>query len=359
MSAPVRVRPAEAGDAGAVGELARRASEQAQSPALNEATLLSLGAEHGPADPAPGDPAHGGPTPGDPVPGDPAHGESAHGGPTVLLAMAGGEPVGALAVHQQDDPITAELVLPDGPHRDGAGDALLDELARIAAGRREVPTRLWVHGRGSPVGPLAQRRGYAQQRVLARLVRPGDLPAPAAPIPPGVRIAPFRPGIDDEAWLAVNAAAFADHPEQGRWTGRDLRDRLEAEWFDADGFLLGWLDPLAPSAGAAADPSAAAAPGAGEAGGPGGLVGFHWTKTEPDPRYPGTESGEVYVIGVWPGAAGLHLGSALLSAGLEHLRARGTARVYLYVDGDNDRARSLYEHVGFVEDDVDICYDIA
>jgi len=88
-------------------------------------------------------------------------------------------------------------------------------------------------------------------------------------------------------------------------------------------------------------------------------VGFHWTKTEPDPRHPGTDCGEVYVIGVWPGAAGLHLGSALLSAGLEHLRARGVARVYLYVDGDNDRARALYEHVGFAEDDIDACYDIA
>jgi mycothiol synthase len=260
----------------------------------------------------------------------------------VLLAVHGEEPIAALAVHQHEDPITAELVLPDGPHRDAAGEELLDELAGIAATRPEIPTRLWAHGRLSPVGPLAERRGYAVQRLLARLVRPGDLPEPPAVVPAGVRIASFRPGADDAAWLAVNAAAFAEHPEQGQWSEQDLADRMAAEWFDSDGFLVGWLD----------------APQAGIEPGPEGLVGFHWTKTEPDPRHPGTESGEVYVIGVWPGAAGLHLGSSLLSAGLAHLRDKGVARVYLYVDGDNDRARSLYEHVGFTEDDVDVCYDI-
>lgn len=313
MSERLRVRPATPDDAAAVGALAQRASAEAQSPALNEQTLLAL------------------------------RGEDAEAGPTVLLALHGDEPIAALAVHRDEDPVSAELVLPDGPDRDAAGGILLDELAAIAASNPDAPTRLWAHGRLSPVGPLAQQRGYTVQRLLARLVRPGDMPPPDAAAPAGVRIAPFRPGTDDDAWLAVNAAAFADHPEQGQWGRRDLQDRIDSEWFDPAGFFLGWLD----------------APQPGVEPGPHGLVGFHWTKIEPDPRHPGTESGEVYVIGVWPGAAGLHLGSSLLSAGLTHLRDTGVARVYLYVDGDNDRARSLYEHVGFAEDDVDICYDIT
>ena len=48
----------------------------------------------------------------------------------------------------------------------------------------------------------------------------GDL---ADPVPvPGVQIRTFVPGRDEEAWLAVNAAAFVHHPEQGRITLDDL-----------------------------------------------------------------------------------------------------------------------------------------
>ena len=87
-------------------------------------------------------------------------------------------------------------------------------------------------------------------------------------------------GADEDAWLAVNAAAFAGHSEQGRWTRADLLAREAEPWFDPAGFLLAERENV--------------------------LLGFHWTKVHADGM------GEVYVLGVDPAAHGLGLGSALL-----------------------------------------------
>jgi mycothiol synthase len=291
---------AGAADLDVIRDLAARASAEADSPALSEQTLVALAGETG-------------------VP------------PLVLLARPddGGPAVAALAFDRPDGaPATAELVLPAGPHVAAAGPALLDRLEQLA-GDADGDVLLWAHGRLSPVGQLARERNYPVDRELWRLRRPGELAIQDYPIAAGVRIASFRPGIDDEAWLAVNAAAFATHPEQGRWSAQDLQARINEDWFDPSGFFLAWDS---------ADR----------------LLGFHWTKIEHQPRV----VGEVYVIGVSPDAAGLGLGSALLSIGLRYMQDLAVPVVHLYVDGDNAGARALYNHRGFVEDDLDACFRV-
>lgn len=218
----------------------------------------------------------------------------------------------AVVGYAQLDANSAEVLAAGNPSQ------LLDELEARAA-----HFDLWAHGAASAVGAAARERGYEKVRVLWQLRRPlGDVEP--APVPDGVTIRAFVVGQDEQAWLAVNSAAFAHHAEQGHWTLADLRARENEPWFDPSGFLLAEHN--------------------------GAVVAFHWTKIHPDGL------GEVYVLGVDPSLQGLHLGKALLAAGLSSLADRGVREVLLYVDEDNTTAMRLYERTGFVRHTADVQY---
>jgi mycothiol synthase len=228
----------------------------------------------------------------------------------------------------------AELVVHPA-HRDrGIGRALVDAAERLAPDGR---LRLWAHGDHPAARRLAASFGYHEVRRLEQWRRSLLSPLPHVEPPAGVTLRPFRPGADDEAWLALNARAFAGHPEQGSWTARDLQLRTAESWFDPDGFLL-----------------------AEEAG---RLVGFHWTKVHGG-RRPGAGGhphahepiGEVYVVGVDPGHQGKGLGRALTVAGLVRMRSLGLPQAMLYVESDNTAARATYRALGFSLWDTDVMF---
>ena len=228
----------------------------------------------------------------------------------------------AQAVWEEGGPVAALVVDPEHRRR-GIGTALWQTLAA----HTPAPLRVWASGDGPGARALAARLGLRSIRTLRVLGRSlsGDLP-PAEP-PAGITIRAFRPGRDEDDWLAVNARAFAGHPEQGSLTRADLADRMAEPWFDPDGFLLAVRAPAAE------------------------VVGFHWTKREA-----GSTTGEVYVIGVDPSAGIRGLGASLLGAGLRHLRAIGATDVDLYVEADNERALSLYRRYGFTPLTADVMY---
>jgi len=222
--------------------------------------------------------------------------------------------IGYAQLDEDTDHVGVELVA-GGSRPD---EVAVEMLAAVDLATRPAPLRMWAHGSNSVAHVAARRIGLIPVRALLQMRRTlAGLPA-AVPPPAGVVIRPFVPGQDDEKWLAVNARAFADHPEQGRWTQADLADRLTSDWFAADGFLL--------------------AERAGE------LVGFHWTKVHSDAVRP---VGEVYVLGVDPRAQKIRLGRTLLLAGLRHLRQRGLDTVLLYTDQSNVAAVRLYTDLGF------------
>lgn len=244
------------------------------------------------------------------------HGDEAH-----LLARAGDGRIAGYA-HLDDDG-SAEVVVAPAARRQGFGTALVRAL--VGSGR---PIRVWAHGRVPGTAEFAAGLGFETVRELFVLRRDaGTAPALAEPAwPEGFAVRTFRPGPDDQAWLALNARAFADHPEQGRWTRADLAERLAQPWFDADGFFLA-IDT-------ATDRPA----------------GFHWTKVHPGPP----PHGEVYVVGVDPDYQGAKLGKLLTITGLRHLHGQGLDSVILYVDGANTAARAMYERLGFTEASVDV-----
>jgi len=162
----------------------------------------------------------------------------------------------------------------------GLGTALAH---RVAA---ELGTfEAWAHGDLPAARAIAVRLPATRVRTLLQLRAPvsaaaadqataGDRlpdgtadPASAGDrLPDGTR--PFEPA-DASALLALNAAAFADHPEQGRMSADDLAARMAEPWHD-DANLV-----VAPSPD-----------------GDGGLDAFTWVKPQSD------GIAELYVLGV-------------------------------------------------------------
>jgi mycothiol synthase len=255
----------------------------------------------------------------------------------VFVASDGDERLGGYAHLDPTDAVegaSAEVVVHPDVRGHGVGRLLVQHLEQLSPDGR---LRLWAHGQQSPARALAESLGYVSSRELWQMRRSLRAALPPTELPAGYRLRSFRPGADDDAWLEVNAKAFADHPEQGAWTLADLHHRMAEEWFDPQGFLV--LE----------GPDAA-------------MAGFHWTKVHGGtaPSDDGATAhghepiGEVYVVGVSPDHQGRGLGRALTVAGLHHLRSLGLSQAMLYVDADNTSAVRTYTGLGFTRWDVDV-----
>jgi len=209
-----------------------------------------------------------------------------------------------------------ELVVHPDHRREGLGALLVQRVLDETTG----PTTFWAHGDHPGSRVLAARFGLDETRRLLQQR------APVAPRTPrlreGDRVAAFRPGTDDAAWLDLNARAFASHPEQGSIDQADLDARRAEPWFDAGDLLLLWRGDE--------------------------LLASCWLKLEAG------QPGEFYAVAVSPDHQGEGLGGAVVDAGFARLAERGVDTAALYVEGDNEPALRLYAGRGFVDHAVDV-----
>lgn len=268
-----------------------------------------------------------------------------------LLALADDQTIGyARITPQPGRPPAAEVVVDPAYRRAGVGSELLRAVLDRGAG-------VWARGNLPAAAGLAERNGLVVVRDLWQMARPmnqdsaDEIPHPV--LPQGFSTRTFQVGQDEEEWLAVNARAFAHHPEQGRTTIEDLHERIAEPWFDAGGFFLVH----------------------DECGEHPRLAAFHWTKIE-QPQdaslhdaslddaplhdaaslHDAADEGEVYVVGVDPGYQGHGLGRAVTLLGLAHLQAAGVRTATLYVEADNAAAVATYSRLGFAQTGSDVVY---
>lgn len=230
-----------------------------------------------------------------------------------LMAREGGRLVGYGQVAADG---AVELVVDPDARRRGVGRSLVDAVLADEPG-----ARFWAHGGLAPARALGADRGLEVVRELHRMARPvrAQDREPVG-LPEGLVARSFVVGQDEQAWLELNATAFADHPEQGRMTLADLHERQAEAWFDPAGLVL--VEDVS--------------------GDRPRLVASHWTKREP-----GWDEGEVYAVAVHPQVQGRGLAGPVTALGIGYLARTGARSISLYVDGDNDRALRTYRRAGF------------
>jgi mycothiol synthase len=231
--------------------------------------------------------------------------------------------------------VAVEVVVHPDHRRNGTvATQLLDEATSAVGRAGGGLIYLWVHRVEKADQTLAYELGWGIQRELAFMTRQLTSQPPTAVLPEGVELRTYQGSADDQAFLEVNNAAFAAHPENGNWSAADFAERRALHWFEPEDLLMAWRDDK--------------------------LLGFHWTKWhghESDEVPAHEPVGEVYVLAIRPRAQGLGLGRALLQAGVRHLHDRGCREAVLYVDCANTPAVRLYESEHFTYRYRDVCYE--
>ncbi|ASY13787.1 mycothiol synthase [Candidatus Nanopelagicus hibericus] len=229
---------------------------------------------------------------------------------------------------------SVEAVVHPNHRGKGLGALILKEAIKVCGDK----TRIWSHGDLPAAKAIATSLNL--ERLWSNLLMSKSL-GEIQPVTSKYPIRTFIPDLDNQAFLSLNNKVFSNYPDQGGWSGDDLKVRLNEAWFEKEGFFV--------------------AEAKGE------LIGFCWTKIHGahthshsggDEDHGHDALGEIYVLAVNPDYKGQGIGRDLTITGLNYLKYQGLNNVMLYVGVENKPAFNLYKSLGFNEFGSDVMYRV-
>jgi mycothiol synthase len=221
------------------------------------------------------------------------------------------------------DPHYPLLVVAPDARRQRHGTALVERALVEARERGEAELELAPPLANSQAEAFASSLGFAYRSSLWQLRLTPEIDVPPPSFPDGYHTRAFRPGPDDEPYLTLIHASFADHPTPMHISMESMQHAHARPGFDPTDIAV--------------------VPSPDD---PGRLVGFCRTHRVDES---GEAVAEIGTLGVVPEYRGLGLGRELLRWGIQHLRGRGAGDIVLAVEGRNANALRLYERTGFVQ----------
>jgi mycothiol synthase len=244
----------------------------------------------------------------------------------VFIAEQSGEFVGGAiaSVEPAIDRAVGEFGVIESARGQGIGRTLLARLERRAREAGVAVHQVNVHHMNTRLRSFMDAAGYRQIRIFNELKyrpAPAYLEGDYRPLPEGVSLRPFVSGADEAALANVQNAAFEGSFGFAPNTPEQIAGYVEMRGAPGDILI-------------AEDSS-------------GGVIGYIWTSVTESKDDSGETTGMIEMTGVLPSQRGRGVGSAVIAAGLRHLRERGASVIDLEVDGENLSARRIYKDLGF------------